>query len=63
MSQAYHADSSDLTDKEILTWDTFGQSARSSPRPSPTPTTIPRSSSRSPAADSFPPVHWPMPWG
>ncbi|NNV09100.1 phosphoribosyltransferase, partial [Geobacillus sp. MMMUD3] len=28
MSQAYHADSSDLTDKEILTWDTFGQSAR-----------------------------------
>ena len=25
---AYHADSSDLDDKEILTWDLFGQSAR-----------------------------------
>lgn len=28
MGQAYHADSSDLNDKEILTWDTFGTSAR-----------------------------------
>ncbi|AOP53353.1 MAG: phosphoribosyltransferase [Brevibacterium aurantiacum] len=28
MGQAYHADSTDLNDKEILTWDTFGTSAR-----------------------------------
>jgi hypoxanthine phosphoribosyltransferase len=28
MTPAYHADSSDLTKKEILTWDLFGSSAR-----------------------------------
>ncbi|WP_106507287.1 phosphoribosyltransferase [Brachybacterium timonense] len=28
MAQAFHADSSDLASKEVLTWDTFGQSSR-----------------------------------
>ncbi len=28
MAQAFHADSSDLASKEVLTWDMFGQSSR-----------------------------------
>ena len=28
MTTAYHADSTELTDKEVLTWDTFGQACR-----------------------------------
>ena len=28
MTQAYHADSSDLVEKEVLTWELFGTASR-----------------------------------